>query len=373
MTTLTQIVNIGENQPCLSFQDSLGYLHIDCDSGAYGVKCNKCSVYWKRYQREGWLKGLLNAQSEIQRDLGKAICPMEICNETHYLTSSGELTLNQKPIAYLGLAEYGDWTEVTLVADGDDLYFNLCESELPAGLTPDDIQVSYPDAILACYRGLQTLQFPCVEDEDDCDGGGNPGWKLSWPKYQLMSPLEDEADPNDTADNDKFLTNVKWRVITINSDLAVEGVGSCSCNCCSTKTYTATIVDANEGIICITPSSGCSCSKSRERVRINYAVGMDCFGRDSSLLLAISLRALVLVGSTPSKPCGCDNGFVEGMLKIDPTATTEFATKLRYGPTVAGMEAMRIVEKYLRRPNFNEPVQNGGLLQATRGIKALPF
>lgn len=373
MTTLSQVVNLGENQPCLSFHDSLTKMHIDCIPGAYGVVggCTNCQVKWKIYQRESWIEALNDAQSEIERDLGKPICPMEICDETHWLPSDGEITLNQAPVAYLGLAEYGSWTEEALATDDDTRYFEICATDI-APLTPDDLQFSYPDAILECYRGGQYLQEPCITATNDCNGTGQPGWRFSWDDFQLLSPLEDTGNPDDTADAGKFIGAVKWRTIAINADLAVEAVGECNCSCCASQSYSVELVDNVEGVICITPTSNCGCS-SRQRVRINYATGYDCFGgRDSSLLKAVSLRALSLVGQTPAKPCGCDNSFVDAMLDLDKTATTEFAHKLRYGPTVAGMEAMRIVDKYLKRPSFNRPIQSGGVLLG-RKVRSLPF
>lgn len=87
---------------------------------------------------------------------------------------------------------------------------------------------------------------------------------------------------------------------------------------------------------------------------------------DPALEEALVLLALVRAGDTPAKPCGCDNSMIDALLEIDPTAATEFATKLSYGPTVAGMTVMRIMNKFQKRPHFNQVVQTGGLLSSRR-------
>ena len=51
------------------------------------------------------------------------------------------------------------------------------------------------------------------------------------------------------------------------------------------------------------------------------------------------------------------------MLEDDPTSRTEFALKLRYGSTRAGMDVMRLLGSIEKRPHFNEPgVNMGGML-----------
>jgi hypothetical protein len=322
-----------------------------------------CHVNWRVYQREGWLQKLAAAEAELKRDLGAPICPQEITDELHPITSN--IRLNQAPISYIGKRTYSDWTDVPLALDAEDKYYiDICDAEL-AGVSIDDVQVSYPDTVLDCYYGRQTLQKPCITAmEADCGGSSlAAGYHLTWETCQLVHPAENEAAI--PAELEKLITSVKWRASVIDTSLAVEVVGECSCDCCEESTLTATIADATEGIICL--DNGCNCASGR--VRINYAVGFiaEVDRIDPGLEEAVVLLALVKSAGTPVKPCGCDNKYTDKMLEMDPTATTEFAHKLRYGPSNAGMAVWRTMAIYKERPNFNQPgIMGGGMLTGRR-------
>ena len=103
-------------------------------------------------------------------------------------------------------------------------------------------------------------------------------------------------------------------------------------------------------------------------VRLNYATAFDAYGLPPSIEQAVVILAVVKTGGSPVKPCGCDNTYTDWLLGQDPTTQTEFATKLSYGPTNGGMQVMRTMNKYINRPNFNEPVTSGGFFGRSRVI-----
>jgi hypothetical protein len=352
-------------QTCVSFDRSLEILIMGNKSGAYGLKvAGQCEHLMAAYQREGWIDKLRVASAEIKRDLGAPLCAEPIYDELHPL--KGRIKLRQAPVAYLGKKTYSVWNEDNLADDGEGKSVEICDTDL-GGAEITEIQVSYPDAVLECYSGLQTLQAPCVTElTGSCGAGSEDGYKLWWPLYQLVDPAIDETDQSETAD---FLTAIKWRTVTLDSTLAVEIVGECDCGCCDNASdLTVTLEDATEGVVCIescVTDSLCSCYDRQVRISYGTAFGYGA-GIDPSLEEALVLIALVRAGDTPAKPCGCDNSMIEALLRIDPTSSTDFAHKLSYGPTVAGMSAMRIVNKALKRPHFNQPVMSGGLFSGRK-------
>ena len=354
-------------QTCVSFDRSLEILIMGYKGGAYGFASpNMCEHLMAAYQREGWIDKLRVASADIKRDLGAPLCPEPIYDELHPLKS--KIKLRQAPVAYLGKETFSDWLEVNLTDDGVvGKYVEICDSAL-GGATIDEVQVSYPDEVLECYGGLQTLQAPCVTRIIGSCGGGEDGYKLWWPIYQLVEPQVDETDITKTAD---FIAKIKWRVVSLDSSLAIEIVGDCSCGCCdSAGDLTATLEDATEGWICIescVTDSLCTCYS--RQIRVNYGTAFSYgAGVDPALEEALVLLALTKAGDTPAKPCGCDNSMINALLKIDPTSSTDFATKLSYGPTVAGMAVMRTVNRALKRPHYNQDVVTGGLFSG-RNVK----
>jgi len=352
---------------CVSFQRSLELLILDNKDGAYGLETSgSCDVHWKAYQREGWLDCLKSAEAELKRDLGAPMCPQEICHELHPISKT--IKLNQAPIAYIGVKTYSSWVEEGLlpspVTSASSGYFDICDSEIPSGLTIDDIEVSYPDSILECYRGCQELQEPCVVRIDDGSCGGvENGYRLSWVVAQLIDPTEDSAQISETS---KFLSDIKYRFGSVDTSLAVEYVGKCDC---TQPAITATIADAIEGIICLDcGSSGFSetcplCHSYYDYVRVSYATAFDCQTKtDPALEKAIVYLALICAGDTPAKPCGCDNTMIDRLLEVSPVAGTDFATKFTYGPTNAGLRVQQVINKYKEKPNFNESVTSGGMM-----------
>lgn len=340
---------------CISFKRSLEILMLDNKCGAYGMlSSEQCNAHWKAYQREGWLQKLRAAEAELKRDLGAHLCPEQVCDELHGMAET--IRLNQAPIAYLGVQIYSDWSERSLTQDLAtlDYFIDICDNELGSS-SINDVQVAYPDAVTDVYTGLQYLQAPTISRLYGSCPGATDGYRLTWPACQLVHPNADEVQPTDTA---SLITEVKWRLSTVDADQAIEVVGECGCECCST-TPEISILDDIEGLVCIDNFCGCT----RSQVRINYATAFGgCASMDPGLEEAIVLLALLKTAGTPVKPCGCDNTFTEYMMEIDPTARTEFAHKLAYGPTNAGMTIWRTISKYKERPNFNQPVISGGML-----------
>ncbi len=352
---------------CVDFDRSLEILIMGKKAAAYGLKLpNICEHLMHAYQRDGWIDKMRAASSELKRDLGAPLCPEPIYDELHPLQSS--IKLRQAPVAYLGKQTFSTWLEVNLAADpgpAGGQFIEICEGDL-GGATIDEVQVSYPDSILECYFGFQALQSPCVTTIiGTCNGGD--GFKLWWPDYQLIDPQVDETDLSQTAD---FITVVKYRTVSLDATKDYEYVGICDCACCSNgeTALTLTLEDATEGLVCINDCQTADwCYCGNRQIRINYATAFS-FGAsmDPALEEALVLLALVRAKDTAAKPCGCDNSMIDSLLDTDPTASTEFATKLTYGPTVAGMSVMRIMNKFLKRPHFNQVVQSGGLLSGRR-------
>lgn len=351
---------------CVSFERSLHILNIDNIAGAYGLDHSElpCHQPWKVYQREGWSQKITIAETDVKRDLGYSVCPEEIIGELHHMRD--RITLNQAPIAYLGQKEYTDWAEVGLSWDDDDAYIELCESALGVGVTPGYIQFSYSDSILTCMPNmLQALQAPCVEEAAGC--GAEDGYRFTWPSHQLVRPDVDEAAPSGYQDDAVFVQAVKWRVWSIDATSGGDLIGICDCDCCTdNQAITLSIADAYEGVICI---DGCdtgldTCYCRNRKIRINYATAYGTGAQiDPTVEEAIVLLALVKTGMTPVKPCGCDNRWTDYMLEDDPSSRTEFASKLRYGTSRAGMTAWRQLMNIKDKPHFNEPgIESGGLL-----------
>lgn len=354
-------------ESCVSFQRSLEILNVDHKAGAYGMIGSQCEHIWEVYMREGWLDKLRMAGDEIKRDLGAPICPIPVYDELHPLKN--RIRLRQAPVAYLGKYTFTDWTEINLADNGDDTwYIELCDSALGDG-TINDIEFSYPDTVLECYAGLQTLQYPCLTRITGTCGAGEDGYKVSWPSYQLISPDVDSIQPTDTSN---FITAIKWRQASVDATLTYEIVGDCNCGCCDDDSaLTLTLQDATEGVVCINncdPQNICTCSDMYVRISYGTAYGYGA-AIAPSLEEAVVLLGLVKADRTPIKPCGCDNTWIDAMLKIDPTATNAFANKLTYGPTVAGMRVMRIMDKFLKKPHFNQEVMTGGLFSGNKTRK----
>lgn len=344
---------------CVSYERSLELLKLGPTTcGAYGYDHGTvCGAVWARYQREGWCNAIAQAEDEIMRDIGAPLCPMEIYDEAHRLQGCNIYT-NQKPIAYIGMKTYTDWVEIPLVDNTDEKYVDICETDIGTN-DVDAIEFAYPDGIEACYDGCVELQEPCRTTLTGTCGAGEDGYRFTWPLCQLADPTLDIADPTDPT---HFITAVKYRFYTIDTSLAVEAIGTCSD--ATVPTLTATIADATEGIVCVEQNAGCGV----QWVRLNYATAFDAYGMPPALEQAIVNLAVIKTGGSPVKPCGCDNTYIEWLLDIDPTAQTEFATKLSYGPTNAGMQVMRTVNKYINRPNFNQPVTSGGFFGRSKTI-----
>lgn len=367
-STITGLTTAAAAGPCVSYARSLELLHLDNKAGAYGyLDTEHCDIAWKVFQREGWVGSLKQAQAEIERDIGAPLCPKQICGEVHAVER--EIRLKQAPVAYLGEKSYGDWTEASLTEDGDFYYVEICEDDLDEGVESDDLQFSYPDDVLATYNGEQVLQAPAVSTVSNCNGTGEDGYRFTWPVYQLVKPDEEEVM---TTEEDKLLDAVKWRSFTIDSDAAYEVVGYCGCTSCQNEdpSYTLTLCDEERGVVCVKEAGATKCLAGGRHIRLSYGVSFDCGGEIApDLERAVVLLALVKAQHSPSKPCGCDNTFIDKWLEDGKFSPNDTAVSMRYGITEAGMEVMRILDKYIKRPHFNSEVTTGGLLSARRRKK----
>ena len=332
---------------CVSYQRSLEILMLHNMSGTYGCRGDEqCSVVWNIPHREGWNQALINAEKRISTYLGQPLCPQQICSEIHLASSQIRL---KNPIAYLGNLTHTAWVEdvITYMTEDDPPlpverpYIMICQDEI-GNYDITDVEFSYPDEILSCYRGKQVLQAPCIEAVEDC-GDGTPGWMVSWELCQLVSPLVDEVVPLLPDNLASFIESVKWRISYVDETDSVSLVGECRCGQCYTR-VTATLLDAEEGLICL---NGVACS-SISRVKVNYGASYRCVQEiDPTLEDAVVTLAVVNTAGTIAKPCGCDNRMWEELLEMDETARTDFGSRLRFGGTVGGMRVMRVLEDYL--------------------------
>jgi hypothetical protein len=362
---------------CVPFDRSLGLLKMQNRCGPYGYEVageSDCEGgVWGIWQREGWIDGLRQAQADLKRDLGAPLCPEQICGERH--NAHQKIRLRQAPVAYMGMPLYSEWTEEELTLDPDrtERYITICEADLD-GASPESVEFDYPEDVAEVYRGRQTVQQPRINDVADCDGLGNPGYRFTWHDCKMVKPFEMSAMPSHT---EKFLTHVRWRTAEVDESLAAEWVNDCNCSVCTSGVDTTPqveLTDATEGFVTMV---NVRCHNwHRRQVRLNYATAYGCNASiDPMLEQAVVILAVLKTGKTPVKPCGCDNTYIEWLLQIDPTAGNDFAHKLTYGPTNAGMEVMRTLDRLKNRPHFNQPVESGGMLTGrshTRKGRRLP-
>lgn len=359
---------------CVSFQRSIDILCLP-ECNAYGVQTGNeltCTEPWPVCDREAWIHALAAAEAEISNDLGVPLCPQEICDELHLAKCNTRLIY--RPVAYIGVKVFSapevlpiTWTPAppetpthgsVLICPVDTEIINL-----------DNVVFSYVSD--ACYNGAQTLQEPCLEWVDDCDGLGGVGIRATWERCQLADPTLDLIEIDN---DDHFISEVQWQYWTIDEDQAIEVVGECdceACNVCTVVDFDVTVNSLELGEICIEPSS-CGCT--RRRVLVNYATAFNCGrGIDPALEKAVVLYALVMLGK--DKPCGCDV-FKEKLnwwLSLDETATQAFAKDLIYGPTRAGMMVWRTIIKLKKRMVFDQSRGRGGHLNPrhVRGLRSL--
>lgn len=344
---------------CISYEDSLRALRLEDHAIAYGQRGGECKTCWSIGHRESWISSLKIAQDWLQRYVGMALCPQEICDEAHYIGKN--IYLNQKPVAYLGTRTYSDWTEETLVQDepNKQWYVDICDSELAAaGITDvSRITFSYPDSVLNIYRGSMCLPQPIVTRliGTDCDAT-EPGYRFSWFNYWLVHPVNNVDCPLVPT----LISTVQWQSWEITANSAYSLVGGCDCLSCNggTPNLTVTLVDWQEGVVCVTADG---CSNNFLRVRINYATAFDCTGvMASDLREALTLLAVVVNWPEAYKPCGCNPEYIDGLLKVDPGSEGVPAYALPFGSTVAGVRVMHIMNNLLKRPKFNQPGEDGG-------------
>jgi hypothetical protein len=349
---------------CVSFDESLRILNVQNIAGSYGLRVPgaQCLLYWETYQRQAWYRALSEAQDMIQRELGHFLCPTQICDEVHFIDEN--IVLKQTPVLALGSYTYSDWTEVALTGGAlGEVNTELCilDTDLPADFSIGDIEFKYPVAIDEIYGYDQCLQSPNPVYQVDCDGLGNPGWKFTWQQYQLIPPdtdtLEQESDPSE------FVQSVQWRTKSVDSTTAVSPITLDTD--CTPPNLTAVLVDGIHGVTELDAQGDCvAYVQMSQRVKFNYITTYDCETGNMpwAIRRAVVLLALHLIGDTPAKPCECDNDFIDKLLKIDDTAMVDLSRHVRFGPTVAAMQAQRIVDNYMKRPKVNAPMEGAGAL-----------
>lgn len=399
------------SQLCIDYEESLCIPGVDLPLwGSWGVEgqcnnnctgsCSKhCGKAWNRKQRGVWRRALFNAQRQIHRLIGMPICEQEICDEIHKIDCP--IHLNNKPVLALGKRVYGELIEMEVTCGLLDEVTgpnppNPCPP-LPDGpicvddyfcwvvIEPDDIPENFTiDDLYWCYCPRDCpyenldLPQPCVYETVDEEA--NQIWVALWPKYQLINPL---VDCTKITEDENFLTCVCMQTCVIDPDLAIEPVNRCKCcdsfcgcvgpcnhsNNGSAAIFTARLGDGDIGDVCIKPLCGCDHS----RVKINYIVGLTCYGENTDLYEAIVKLALSKF-RLDDDLCSCDK-FAEALeywLQEDPSQRQTFAQKLTFGPTRAGMDAWRIVNIYLKRPLLHQKnVSASGGFFTSRKIKPL--
>lgn len=350
-------------QNCVSYHRSLQMLRLSDIGIGYGLSSNTCGSPWPIWKREGWMDALAAAEARIRRRLKKYLCPTEICDEVHYVRDC--IRVNQAPLAYVGQRTYGSWVDqaVTVDLSGKTAKVTITDLQL-SGLDVETIQFAYNDTVQNSYDGTQALQSPYLVERDVSS------YTFTWHLYQMIPPSTDSVVEAQQVSGD-FMSSVRWRTYSVDASLAAVAVKPCGCPACSgtVPTYTVEIMDAKEGAICLSPSNGCV-NTGAVQVKISYGSTLSCEveGLDPAIEQAIVYLAILMAYQGPGqiKACGCDEEYIDHLLETSPVAGTEFAHKLIFGPTRAGMEAQRIVDQFAAVPSMVNPVNNAGGLFASR-------
>lgn len=371
---------------CVTFQQAISTLQL-LACHAYGVSAScyvdiGCTDIWDVEKRCWFVQKLAAAESMIERDIGAPLCPTQIYSESQPLSPT--IYTRQKPIAYLGMrvetfiddfaitydntppASYPLPPFSDCTADGWKGYVVLTDADLPIGVTASDVIFKYPEE--NCSDCGQELQEPCyrrVYDEDLEEYVHV--WM--WSKCQLLRPELDTA-PITQDPPTSFLLEVAAYYHHIDASQAVVLPPGCGCDI-SDGSLTVEIGDAYAGEVCLTGS----CEFSGHRFYLNYGTAFrpDQDRVSPDLVQAVVLLALTLMGS--KKLCGCEHfdQTVAYWLETDPDSRVAMVVPamVRYGGTRAGMQAMRIIDRVLVRPHFNEPVKTSGVMTAGR-MRGIP-
>lgn len=360
---------------CITFQRSLEILMLDpCSS--YGAKTGcahdiGCTDIWTAEKREWWMGKLRAAELQIERRLGAPICPKQVRDEAQPLKTI--IRTRQAPIAYLGVKTRNLVNNYAMSWGTKNAPFKICgsyvsgyitipDAEIPAGITVDDLIFEYPEQY--CGNGYQVLQEPCYTLE-----GTNH--IFAWATCQLVKPDIDEASVLEAPPN-SYIANVDVYYETIDASQAVVLPPGCGCDV-SEGTITVEISDPIAGEVCLTGA----CNFSGQRIYLNYGTAFGPSDRtdvDDDLAEAIVLLALTMTGHR--NLCGCED-FQETVaywLEPSPDAQSALTTPdmLPYGGTNAGMAILRIMDRFVTRPHYNQPVQTSGMITAGKA-RSLPI
>lgn len=370
---------------CVTFQQALETLQlIFCHSYGVLTPCYQdigCTDVWNVEKREWFVRKLQAAEKTIERELGAPLCPKQIRDEPHPFQTT--IFTRQRPIAYLGVKveTYIDTFDLEYdVPDGWDLnapfhdctndqylaYVSMTDGDLEeySGVSAEDIVWKYP----ASCNTRQELQEPCYQQiwNSELDEYVHV-W--AWSKCQLLKPdvdsagITEEPEPN-------FLSTVDAYYHTIDSSQAVIVPPGCGCD--DPGSLTVEIGDAYAGEVCITGN----CDFNGSRFYLNYGTAFgpsDVTAIDQDIVEAVVLLALTLTGNR--RLCGCEDfsETVNFWLEQDPDSRVAMVlpSMIPYGGTRAGMQVMRIINRLLKRPHFNQPIQTGGSLISSK-MRSLP-
>jgi len=323
------------------------------------------------------------AEKMVQRDLGAPLCPQQIRDERHTLSTI--IYTHQRPISYLGVRveTYIDALAVVYTnvlptgyplppfkdCTGDNwlAYVELLDSELPAGVDPEHIFFRYPETY--CDNCGQVLQEPCYRRVFSIDDDEYMNVWM-WSKCQMLQPDIDSAWINEDPPT-SFLSEVDAYYYTIDASQAVVLPAGCGCSV-NDGSVTVEISDPYAGEICVTGD----CNFGGSHFYLNYGTAFGPSGKteiDTDLVEAVVLLALTLTGHRSLCGCADFDKVVEYWTEIDPDTRvpTILPAMIRYGGTRAGMQAMRIIDGIMKRPHFNEQAQTAGLIAAGR-MRGLP-
>ena len=402
--------------PCFTFEETLHVPGVPVPAGsAYGVAASCancpdndcCGEPWTSIMIQQWWSAVKNAERQIVDYLGKPICPTEICKERHRLRCP--IYLKHGPVAYLGKrVDVGALTldinncnlqpcpteplDCTCLQDGclaqnERLAF-IPIADVPEGATVTAEFMRFEHVQSNCDDRYypRELAEPCISEEY-CDlglGAGSEliGYILKWELYQLVLPKAKR--PVKIGADDCFASEILVTFEMIDETQAATLAKPCKCcentrcscgqyGCCcgnpDAPTITATLGDEQAGEVCLTKESGSDCTCNISHVYMCYGTDLSCYGSRDDLLEAVVKLAITKLSPHMVDSCSCDD-FKESLSywrEVDPIAGQEFASKMRWGGSRGGMDALRILKGFRERMDNPFGVVTSGGMMRKRG------
>jgi hypothetical protein len=265
-----------------------------------------CGNAWLKYQRDMVKRGLIEAQTEIERQLGYLLGPRRwVTDEQH--DYSWPINTDWSRVISGGVRGTEDISVGEAVDHTND----------PAVVGPIATTVTDVNEIAVFYP-VSLVEEEVEIDPSDVDiSGGNV--TISIPRCRLVHPdnLDNDAQGVRYTDTTLFLQTVDVKRVYNDESTHAEMVWPNSCGCCMsncpvcgeyTRDGCITVTDAYNGIVTVlrgTYSGGAwvgltGCGRS-VNVRLNYLSGLTPLTQEA-------INSIIRLAHTkmPYSPCGCD-------------------------------------------------------------------